>query len=121
MNRLGEGARYLCVCGCRPQADSSKEEDTMVIPGRKNGEVTFVCRMDPEPGKVYLVGDFNRWDPTKKRMVRARDGSFRARLTLPPGRYEYKFVVDGVWVEDPSAPRCVENRHGTFNSVAEVA
>jgi len=92
----------------------------MVIPGKKKGETTFVCRLTPEPKKVCLVGDFNRWNPTKKRMVRSKDGSFRARVSLAPGRHEYKFVADGIWTTDPDAESNVVNGHGTLNSVVVV-
>lgn len=92
----------------------------MIVQGRKNGEVTFVCR-PPGPAKaVYLVGTFNRWNPARKRMVKVKDGSFRAKMSLPPGEYHYKFVVDGAWIEDSHAERQVENEHGTLNSVVTV-
>ncbi|HUS93527.1 MAG TPA: isoamylase early set domain-containing protein [Phycisphaerae bacterium] len=92
----------------------------MIVQGGKDGTVTFICRPAGPAGKVYLVGDFNRWDPTKKRMVRARDGSFRARVALPPGNYEYKFVIDGLWGNDPDAACQAANAFGTCNSVANV-
>ncbi len=41
-------------------------------------------------------------------------------LALLPGRYEYKFVVDGHWIPDPNALENVLNPHGTLNSVMEV-
>ncbi len=41
-------------------------------------------------------------------------------MTLPPGRYEYKFLVDGQWVPDVKAKNSVFNRYGTLNSVIEV-
>jgi hypothetical protein len=39
---------------------------------------------------------------------------------LPPGRYEYKFIVDGEWIPDPSEPHEVVNAFGSTNSVVEV-
>lgn len=48
-------------------------------------------------------------------------------LDLPPGRYEYKFVVDGKWCCDPGcddgtyqSDDCVANEYGTKNRVIEV-
>ena len=93
----------------------------MIVQGQKNGDFTFVCRPQAAAKTVYLVGSFNRWNPTKKRMVKVKDGSFRAKMSLRPGEYHYKFVVDGSWIEDPDAERQVTNEHGTLNSVVTVA
>jgi hypothetical protein len=41
-------------------------------------------------------------------------------MSLKPGRYEYKFFVDGSWVNDPKSPAAVYNSFGTQNSVVEV-
>ena len=93
----------------------------MVVTGKKRGEVTFVCNTVDHVGKVYLVGDFNNWDPTHRKMTRAKDGSFRSRMRLNPGEYGYKFVADGVWVADGSGDAQVPNCYGTFNSVVRVS
>jgi 1,4-alpha-glucan branching enzyme len=51
--------------------------------------------------EVYLCGDFNQWSPVSLRMLqRNGDGHWEKRVTLPPGRYEYKFIVDGKWLHD---------------------
>ncbi len=75
----------------------------------------------PGAKQVYIAGDFNGWDPKARRMRRVHKGSdvFVARLQLPPGRYEFKYVVDGEWVCDPRLPR-VANEFGTENSVLIV-
>jgi hypothetical protein len=39
---------------------------------------------------------------------------------LRSGQYEYRFVVDGEWCEDPQATQRVANPHGGFNSVLTV-
>jgi 1,4-alpha-glucan branching enzyme len=85
----------------------------------KNGNVTFV--FDKENAKsVFVAGDFNNWDSKAKKMTKAKDGSFRARLSLTPGQYQYKFIVDGKWVVDDDAERKVQNQFGTVNSVVEI-
>jgi hypothetical protein len=50
--------------------------------------------------EVYLVGDFNSWNPTMDIMVK-RDGYHEIRLFLLPGRYRYAFLVDGKMIPDP--------------------
>ena len=53
--------------------------------------------------KVFLVGDFNEWNPTLDRMVE-KDGEFVIRLFLVPGRYRYMFVADGESMQDTDCP-----------------
>lgn len=90
------------------------------VPSRRRaaaGFTTFVC---PFPGEVaYLVGDFNGWDPQATRMLR-NGVSFQKRMRLAPGRYEYKFIVDGQWRIDPYATEQRPNEYGSLNSVVRV-
>ena len=86
----------------------------------KTAEIAFILTGHPDARQVYLVGDFNQWDPKKHRMSKYRDGSFRARLALKPGAYQYKFVADGIWLNDPQAWEQVKNAFGTVNSQVHV-
>ena len=45
---------------------------------------------------------------------------YSTSLRLEPGKYEYKFVVDGTWCADPECLDCVPNDQGTLNSVIVV-
>jgi 1,4-alpha-glucan branching enzyme len=71
-------------------------------------------------GTVSLAGDFNNWSTTAHPMRRAADGSWIIEVSLPPGRQEYKFLVDGKeWWNDPGAPK-TPNLWGTENSYLDV-
>jgi 1,4-alpha-glucan branching enzyme len=50
---------------------------------------------------VALVASFNRWDPAANPMQREDDGSWSAAVWLPPGEYDYLFLVDDVPWNDP--------------------
>ena len=65
-------------------------------------EVIFTLRI-PSATEVYLVGDFNQWNPTVERMERV-DDHFEVGLFLVAGEYRYQFVVDGKWMPDPDNP-----------------
>ena len=79
----------------------------------------FTCDVNPAAKEVYLVGEFNSWNIRADRMTKTKDG-FRKTLKLPPGEYQYKFLIDGVWHHDPSAAKQVHNAFGTTNSVVRV-
>ena len=71
--------------------------------------------------EVCIAGSFNDWHPSVTPMVRLDDGKWAKELALPPGRYEYRFVVDGQWVDDPAATELIPNPFGTPNAVLVVA
>ena len=47
-------------------------------------------------------------------------GEFTCTLSLPKGRYEYKFVINGTWCADPECKDWVGNDMNTINSVIVV-
>jgi 1,4-alpha-glucan branching enzyme len=49
------------------------------------------------------------------------DGIWERIERLPPGRYQYKFVIDRVnWKEDPNNPQRTDDGFGGFNSLLDV-
>lgn len=71
--------------------------------------------------KVQLAGDFNGWNPELTPLRRVREDAYQIRLPLRPGRYQYRYVIDGRWQPDPANQRCERNPFGDFNSVIEVS
>jgi len=53
-------------------------------------------------------------------MKRRNEGHWETTVALAPGRYQYKFLVDGEWLPDPAAQKNVPNEYGSLNSVVEV-
>lgn len=74
----------------------------------------------PSAKKVVLAGSFNKWDTKKFPAKKDSKGNWIAKTSLKPGRYEYKFFVDGSWQNDPRCTSCVSNAFGTHNCVIEV-
>ena len=66
------------------------------------------------------MGDFNDWNPKKHPMQRYENGVWYKNLLLLPGKYEYKFMVDGRWQEDPQNEQICANRYGTYNNVVNL-
>lgn len=81
----------------------------------------------PSATHVMVAGTFNDWNTQATPMARDDGGRWRVALALPPGRYEYKFLVDGVWCCEVGADGpcergdgdCVPNPFGTHNRVLE--
>jgi hypothetical protein len=67
-----------------------------------------------------VAGSFNNWEPQATPLVPLGDGKWAKEITLPEGRYEYRFVVDGAWVTDPNAKETAPNPFGTVNSILTI-
>ena len=79
---------------------------------------------DRRASDVRIAGDFNGWVPDKgvRSLVEA-EGETRIWtkiLHLSPGRYQYRYVVDGEWREDPENPEGVASNVGGRNSILVV-
>ncbi|MCW8996689.1 MAG: alpha-amylase family glycosyl hydrolase, partial [Psychromonas sp.] len=71
-----------------------------------------------KPKRVNLFGQFNSWDRNSLPMSDIEGkGIYEISIPLDPGRYEYKFFVDGAELIDPKNPVKVPNGLGDFNSV----
>jgi hypothetical protein len=71
---------------------------------------------------VAVAGDFNDWQADAHRMRKGPDGVWRIRMALPPGRYQYVFVIDEQqWVADPRATTLVDSGYTGANSVLDVS
>jgi len=76
---------------------------------------------DENAADVKVAGNFNGWDASDKyRLKREGSGKWSLCLPLQPGKYQYKFIVDGDWKEDPENPAQVVGEFGQKNSVIEV-
>jgi 1,4-alpha-glucan branching enzyme len=70
--------------------------------------------------EVILMGDFNNWNSKKHPMKNDGSGMWSKTVVLSPGKYEYKFFVDGKWKKDPQNVQTCSNCFGTQNSVLNL-
>ncbi len=86
------------------------------------GRLVFVYH-DDSAERVALVGDFNNWNPEDLSFTRSDQGVWRGEIEPPPpGRYRYKFLVDGGrWVDDPGNSLKEDDHYGGLNSVLNLA
>lgn len=75
----------------------------------------------PTADSVHLMGDFNKWNEKAHPMKMGADGVWKKTLMLQPGKYEYRFLVDGQWQNDPANEHTCLNCFGTKNNVLEVS
>ena len=83
-------------------------------------EVKFSCKM-PKAKSISVTGSFNKWSKRKNKMKKSTTGLWSCSVKLKPGRYEYRFVVNGSeWANDPKAKECCPNDQGGLNCVVHV-
>ena len=84
--------------------------------------VAFRYAPSDPPRNAFVFGSFNDWDRNRTPLTDDdRDGIYTAEILVEPGRYEYKFFVDGEEVVDAANPDSVANPFGAYNSVVTVA
>jgi enterochelin esterase-like enzyme len=86
------------------------------------GELEFRLRTGVPGQRVQLALDFLEWRSERQPMPEVAPGEYALKLPAPwRPRVEYKFVVDGRWIEDPEAKTAVPDGRGGRNSVREIS
>ncbi len=71
--------------------------------------------------EVHIVGDFNNWRMSDQSLLwQKEEGLWQKRVFLEPGKYRYKFIIDGQWTTDPSNDFLESNPYGGVDSVLEI-
>jgi hypothetical protein len=88
---------------------------------REAQKVVTLRYQNPSAQSVAVIGTFNGWSPDNARMRALNDGTWEIVLTLPPGRYAYRFLVDNrEQVLDPNNDAVEADGFGGKNSVIVV-
>ena len=69
--------------------------------------------------EVRIFGSFNNWN-REVVPVTPEKGFYLSTYDLAPGRYEYKLLVDGMEMTDPSNTETASNGMGGFNNILRV-
>ncbi|MDQ3843007.1 MAG: glycogen-binding domain-containing protein, partial [Bacteroidota bacterium] len=78
--------------------------------------VTFYLRNHSRATGVMLAGSFNDWNPDALAMQKT-DSGWIAPVKLGPGKYWYKFIVDGRWIVDEDNLLRENDGLGNINSI----
>ncbi len=73
----------------------------------------------PDAQSVQIAGDFNSWKPAENEMEFS-NGVWRTIIALAPGKYRYRYVVDGDWKADPLNPEVERSPYGDYDSVIDL-
>lgn len=84
-------------------------------------KVTFTVEAK-QANSASVVGDFNNWNSTEGELSKLKNGTFKGVFDLgKDATYEFKYVIDGAFVNEPEADSFVWNDFaGAENSVLHV-
>lgn len=103
--------------GLSPRAVTAKKL-TLSAPSLK-GSTTFRLKGYPNARVVAVAGSFNDWKQSQLLCGKEAD-EWVCRIDLAPGKYTYKFVIDGDWILDPENTNTEGDERGFENSVLVV-
>jgi len=78
--------------------------------------VTFYLKNHAEANHVILAGSFNNWSENSLFMAKT-DSGWITHVKLTPGKYWYKFIIDGNWSIDHDNMLNENDGMGNVNSV----
>jgi chromosome partitioning protein len=111
------------VSRLRAFADRSRQQSPMGggFGVRLTRDGTVVFSQPASAHALFVVGDFNGWNPIATPMMASADGlRMEAVVDLAPGRHAYRIVVDGVEQVDAFNPHRDPEREGPGSSLVEV-
>ena len=85
-------------------------------------ETCFVWEsLSKEPPKdVTIKGSWKKWQADDHLTREVRENGevfFRITMTLHPGVYQYKYIIDGQWECDPNSPLALDEEGNCNNEV----
>lgn len=121
--RLGRPSGTEALPVVRFGKDHQLECEAAPTPQNPSATLTAPIRFEiiaPRAKAVFIAGSFNDWNHAAAALARSGEGKWAVELALAPGRHEYMFVVDGLWMCDPASKDYVPNPFGGCNSVVTV-
>jgi 1,4-alpha-glucan branching enzyme len=111
-----KGVMHMPMIETTKKMKETVSTSNYAVPSR---EVEFAF-LAPNAKKVFVAGKFNNWNTKSIPMKKGKDGTWRVKMKLSPGTYEYKYFADDAWVQDIPGAALVPNSFGTYNIVITV-
>ena len=120
--RAGEGAKGLQVLDLGLANKSSGQVDfscSLALAVESLATHRFELKGHESAQSVTVAGSFNGWNSSSDPLQRLGDAWVLER-PFQPGRYAYKFVIDGNWMTDPANSTIEREASGNKNSILEI-
>ena len=104
----------------KPHIVAEQADDTFASQIAKDQQQVTLSFVNLDCDDIQIAGDFNDWQPDHGVETRVVNGVLQKVLSVKPGAYQYRLIVDGKWQEDPDNPLQVTNNYGEINSLLRV-
>jgi hypothetical protein len=112
---------YMALAREVISAERGRAKDRPAVLGPQSRSGVLFAIDAPGAHDVKLAGDFNGWIPDRDVLSLKDDsGLWKKFVFLGPGSYQYKFVVDDEWREDPHNHVVAQDTLGGQSSVVVV-
>ncbi|MGA1839620.1 MAG: glycogen-binding domain-containing protein [bacterium] len=108
----GNGSKMKSMAKPAPEPKAKPLSTSPSKPATKSIQFSYYA---PDANQVNLAGDFNDWNTNSCSLTRSNSGEWTTSLQLKPGVYDYRFLVDGEWRDDPKSSERVPNSFGSQN------
>jgi len=111
----------LAGCAATKKGTTAEKAGGGAAPKITSAGVVFSFQAPAGTKAVYLAGEFNGWRPDLDLMKdEDGDGIWTMTYKLSSGTYQYKYVADGSWYQDPNNSAAAPDGFGGNNSVLVV-
>ncbi len=98
------------------QFECNGDTYSVLVIARAKYPYTFKFKPSTEPKHISVFGNFNGWNRSDLYLKKGEDGIYYGTYNFDPGKYEYKFYVDGNEYLDQFNRDSIANGIGGFNS-----
>ena len=88
---------------------------------KQNQVKTVFTFQAPNATTVELAGDFTGWELSPLGLKKLKNGLWKTTVSLAAGCYQYRFLVDGQWQDDPACTTRVPSPFGVENCVRQLS
>jgi len=103
---------------CHPQLAMIRAATCDMLAGGDSVCETTIAVAAPGATKVEIAGLDVGWGARLQLQKSDTSNVFKICRAMPPGRYQYKFIIDGEWRASQDLPTVIDN--GNLNNVIEV-
>ena len=104
-----------------PVTETTRKSVAQAYGARSTSQGVLFVQPLSSAKKMSIAGEFNDWDPSATPMKRdERLEVWQACVRVGAGRYRYRIVADGCWIQDPYNTYVETNPFGELNSVVDV-
>ena len=103
----------------KEKKNNSNEENDETACETKQSKNSYTFTWNENGEEIKITGSFSNWKEQYTLKKDPIDNIFKLTLKLNDGKYEYKFIVDGIWKCAEGQPKIIDE-NGNINNIVEI-